>query len=256
VTLTNEQRTKIRETVLARSDVPRVEANRLDFALAVGTSVPTHVRIVEVPDTLIAIHPEWRGDMYFVAGDDVIIVDHSRRIVATLPVGSGSSAMTHEHGSSTAMHLSQDEIRQVQIMLNQKGFNVGEPDGVLGPRTREALTAFQRKQGFQASGQIDQQTMAALGVSGASGQQRNGAQPSTTGQTERSGTGMNQPNAAGQPGTQGSAASKGSAGQSQKPTANEGHGQTSTTGQGNPPAQQPAAPNAAGNSSMPQRQTR
>src|SRR5437588_93520 len=104
VTLTNEQRTRIRETVLARSDVPRVD--RVDFALVVGTSVPSYVHVVEVPDTLIVIHPEWRGDMYFVAGDDVIIVDHTRHIVATLPVGSGtqSSTTVNERGSSTAMH--------------------------------------------------------------------------------------------------------------------------------------------------------
>jgi hypothetical protein len=183
VTLTNEQRTKIRETVLARSDVPRLDANRIDFAMIVGTKVPTYVRVVEVPDTLIEIHPQWRGDMYFVTEDEIVIVDHSHQIVALLPVGSGarSSAMVNERGSSGAMHLSRDEIRQVQIMLNQKGFNVGEPDGILGTRTRQALIEFQRNQGFQASGQIDQQTVAALGVSATTGRQGNQAQPSTTG---------------------------------------------------------------------------
>jgi len=134
VTLTNEQRTRIRGTVLARSDFPRVDRNRLDFALVVGTVVPTHVRVVEVPETLVVIHPEWRGYEYFVVEDDVIIVDHSRRIIATLPVGTQSSAIVRERGSSTAMHLSREEIRQVQIMLNQKGFNVGEPDGICGQK--------------------------------------------------------------------------------------------------------------------------
>ena len=38
--------------------------------------------------------------------------------------------------------LSPDEIRQVQIVLNQRGFNIGDPDGVLGPRTRQALIQF------------------------------------------------------------------------------------------------------------------
>jgi peptidoglycan hydrolase-like protein with peptidoglycan-binding domain len=261
VTLTNEQRMRIRETVLARSDVPRVDANRVDFALVAGTTVPTYVRVVEVPDTLIMIHPDWRGDMYFVTGDEVIIVDHSRRIVATLLLDSGTcSSMVNERGSTT-MHLSRDEIRQVQIVLNQQGFNVGEPDGILGARTREALIAFQRKRGFQASGQIDQQTVAALGVTGATGHQGNQAQPSTADQTGQSGAGMNQPSvrqgtATGQPSTQGSAATHGSAGQNQNWTTTQDRGATSTTGQGNPPAQQPAAPNAGGSSSMLQRQSR
>ena len=233
VTLTNEQRTRIRGTVLARSDFPRVDRNRLDFALVVGTVVPTHVRVVEVPETLVVIHPEWRGYEYFVVEDDVIIVDHSRRIIATLPVGTQSSAIVRERGSSTAMHLSREEIRQVQIMLNQKGFNVGEPDGIFGQQTRMALLEFQRSQGLQVSAQIDQQTMAALHASGTTGQQGNQSQRSTTGQAGQPGTGMNQPGAA-----------------------NQGRGQTSTTGQGNPPAQQPAAPNAAPSSSMPRRQPR
>ena len=55
------------------------------------------------------------------------------------------------------------------MVLNQKGFNVGKPDGVLGPRTRNALISFQRQQGLEASGKIDQPTIAALGLSNGSG---------------------------------------------------------------------------------------
>jgi hypothetical protein len=44
--LTAEQRTKIRETVLSRNNVPRV--NRVDFAMNVGTVVADSIRIVEV----------------------------------------------------------------------------------------------------------------------------------------------------------------------------------------------------------------
>ena len=50
---------------------------------------------------------------------------------------------------------------------------MGEPDGKLGPRTRQALIEFQWQQGFQATGQIDTQTDAALGVSNLSGQRGN-----------------------------------------------------------------------------------
>jgi uncharacterized protein DUF1236 len=84
--LTAEQRTKIRETVLSRNNVPRV--NRVDFAMNVGTVVPDSVRIVEVPPALVEIDPAWRGDDYFVVRDEIVIVDQGRRIVATVPVGS------------------------------------------------------------------------------------------------------------------------------------------------------------------------
>jgi hypothetical protein len=59
----------------------------------VGTAIPTHVHIVEVPPTLIEIHPEWRGYRYFVVDEDIIIVDRSREIVAVLPAGPSQAAV-------------------------------------------------------------------------------------------------------------------------------------------------------------------
>jgi hypothetical protein len=84
VTLTTEQRTKIRETVLVGGNAPR--ASNVNFSLNVGTSVPTSVRVVEVPPTLIEIYPEWRGHLYFVVGDEIIIVDRNHRIIAVIEV--------------------------------------------------------------------------------------------------------------------------------------------------------------------------
>jgi hypothetical protein len=48
--------------------------------------VPTSVRVVEVAPTLVEIHPEWRGHMYFVVGDEIIIVDRNHRIVAVITI--------------------------------------------------------------------------------------------------------------------------------------------------------------------------
>jgi hypothetical protein len=70
--------------VLTGSNVPRV--NNVNFALSVGTTVPTRVRVVAVPSPLIEIYPQWRGHMYFVVGDQIIIVDRSHRIVAVISV--------------------------------------------------------------------------------------------------------------------------------------------------------------------------
>jgi peptidoglycan hydrolase-like protein with peptidoglycan-binding domain len=229
--LSAEQRTKIRQTVLASTDVPRVD--NVNFSISVGTTVPSGVRVVEVPESLIEIYPEWRGDLYFVVRADIIIVDHDHRIVAVVPTGSSSAQFSPGSQVSTtgagSLSLSREEIRQLQVALNEKGFNAGEPDGVLGSRTRQALIEFQQRQGFQARGQIDHQTMAALGLSNVGGRQGNagagqqgsqgGDQPATTGQGM-----MQQP-----PANQGAGATQqGSAGQS------------STTGQGQGIQQQPA----------------
>ena len=81
-TLTTEQRTTIRNTVVSKG--PR--ATNVNFSVSVGTTVPTSVRVVAVPSTLIEIYPEWRGHMYFVVNDEIIIVDSNHRIIAVLPV--------------------------------------------------------------------------------------------------------------------------------------------------------------------------
>jgi hypothetical protein len=85
VNLTTEQRTKIRETVLTGSNAPRV--SNVTFAVNVGTVIPRTVKVVEVPQPLIEIHPEWRGFRYFVYNDEIIVVEpDSFRIVAVVVV--------------------------------------------------------------------------------------------------------------------------------------------------------------------------
>src|SRR5262249_54489034 len=82
VSLTTEQRTTIRNTVLTKS-APRVE--RLNFDIRVGTAVPRTVRVAPVPTTLVEIHPAWRGYMYFVHADEIIVVEpNTLHIVAVL----------------------------------------------------------------------------------------------------------------------------------------------------------------------------
>ena len=67
------------------ASAPRV--SDVNFSLNVGTVVPRTVRIVEVPPTLVRIYPQWRGHMYFVVGDQIIIVERSTlRIVAVITV--------------------------------------------------------------------------------------------------------------------------------------------------------------------------
>ena len=84
VNLTTEQRTEIRQTVLT-SSAPR--ATNINFALNVGTVVPSSVRVVEVPATIVKIHPQWRGFRYFVVNDEIVIVEpRTLKIVAVLEV--------------------------------------------------------------------------------------------------------------------------------------------------------------------------
>ena len=74
VQLNDEQRTRIRETVIDARGAPRI--NHVDFNVAVGTVIPrTGVRIVPVPATLVSIEPAWRGLRYFVYQQELVLID-------------------------------------------------------------------------------------------------------------------------------------------------------------------------------------
>ncbi len=60
--------------------------------------------------------------------------------------------------------LSRDTVLQLQQKLLANGVDPGEPDGILGPVTRNALRQFQLQQGLVADGFPDSSTFASLGV--------------------------------------------------------------------------------------------
>jgi hypothetical protein len=85
VSFTTEQRTKIRETVFKGSNAPRM--SKVDFSIREGTVIPRTVRVVDVPDVIVEIHPEWRGYKYFIVDNELIIVEaDTLRIVAVIDV--------------------------------------------------------------------------------------------------------------------------------------------------------------------------
>ena len=52
--------------------------------------------------------------------------------------------------------------RDAQERLNGLGYDVGAPDGAIGPRTARALRAFQKDQGIAQTGRLDTATQGAL----------------------------------------------------------------------------------------------
>ena len=55
-------------------------------------------------------------------------------------------------------------IADVQAILQEEGYYKGEVDGLLGPLTREALTAYQSDHGLYATATIDEPTLASLNL--------------------------------------------------------------------------------------------
>lgn len=64
----------------------------------------------------------------------------------------------------------EDTVRHAQQALERAGYEIGTPDGQMGPRTVAAIKRFQTDRYLSVSGQLDETTLAALGVaSGNSG---------------------------------------------------------------------------------------
>ena len=69
-------------------------------------------------------------------------------------------------------------VRQVQEQLSASGHEPGPIDGLWGPRTRAGVMDFQRSNGIEATGQIDQETLVSLGVQADDSTSLGGTRPS------------------------------------------------------------------------------
>lgn len=56
-----------------------------------------------------------------------------------------------------------DIIKRVQVALNKLGFDTGNPDGLIGPKTHDAIRAFETATGMSESGDVNPRLLAVLG---------------------------------------------------------------------------------------------
>lgn len=61
--------------------------------------------------------------------------------------------------------LTSAQTKTVQTKLKQWGYYKGSVDGIYGPKTKEAVKYFQRKNGLAVDGIVGKKTAAALGIS-------------------------------------------------------------------------------------------
>jgi len=57
-----------------------------------------------------------------------------------------------------------NKIRAVQAKLNEEGFDPGPADGLMGPKTKAAIKAFQSSKGIPIDGKISDSLLKALGT--------------------------------------------------------------------------------------------
>lgn len=126
---------------------------------------------------------------------------------------SGQSMESPGAKSEMSGQWSTDDIKKVQQALKEKGHDPGATDGVMGPSTQQALRAFQQSSGLKATGTLDAETAAALGVSSGSKSSPSGG----SGQGSSGASGRSSSGESGQGSGSGSRSSSGSSGGSSAP---------------------------------------
>jgi peptidoglycan hydrolase-like protein with peptidoglycan-binding domain len=111
-----------------------------------------------------------------------------------------TAKMSQSTADTSAQASEPSFLRSVQQALNDKGYNAGTVDGVVGPNTTSAIRKFQTDSGLQATGKLDPATTAALGIS-------RPYESSTTGSSDMSSS-TNQASTAPTPGNQGFASNR------------------------------------------------
>lgn len=53
-------------------------------------------------------------------------------------------------------------VRNIQLILQKNGYDAGTADGVMGNKTRDAISAFQKANGMKPTGEVDQKLVEAL----------------------------------------------------------------------------------------------
>lgn len=82
---------------------------------------------------------------------------------ALIPLGAvAADEPAAEQASSTGRYT--EFTKRVQQKLNEQGFDAGPVNGEFWTKTQAALAQFQLSQTLPASGQLDDATLAALGV--------------------------------------------------------------------------------------------
>ena len=84
VQINEQQRSRIRDVIVSRRNIPRV--SNIDVDLRVGTVVPRSVRFVSVPEEIVRIYPRFRRDRVVIIRDEIVIIDPvTYEIVAVFP---------------------------------------------------------------------------------------------------------------------------------------------------------------------------
>lgn len=75
---------------------------------------------------------------------------------------SASNANAGDMTGSIEKPAARNDVAQAQAALIKLGYNPGSSDGLMGPRTREAIAAYQRSAGLEETGNVNAATLKSL----------------------------------------------------------------------------------------------
>jgi peptidoglycan hydrolase-like protein with peptidoglycan-binding domain len=132
---------------------------------------------------------------------------------------SQSGPQQAQGGHQQAQAQSPELVKQAQQALNEKGLNPGPVDGQWGPQTQQAVKAYQQQNQIQATGQLDRETLASLGIGQSASAGGSSREPGSS-----AGSSSGRANGASASGSSGSSAPASSTAQPQKDPAGASNG--------------------------------
>jgi Protein of unknown function (DUF1236) len=130
--LSEEQRTNVHGTILKERNVNR--ATNVNFTIDVGTRVPRHVHLAPLPNSVISIVPHYRNYRYFVAGEEICIVEPTTYEIVEVIRAPGRTIARVENRGAARLALTDNER---MIILQEVGASGGSTLG-LGALTEGA----------------------------------------------------------------------------------------------------------------------
>ena len=87
--------------------------------------------------------------------------------------------------AADAIYVDGNMVKKAQRVLNKQGFRTGV-DGIMGPRTQAAIRGFQKARNLEPNGQLNRQTLVALGLQESASAGTTDPEPQYSAQTIRS----------------------------------------------------------------------
>lgn len=124
-----------------------------------GGSLPSGPGVEQIEAALL-LPGGYDGPAFLVYENYERILDWNRSILYALAVGvladrvEGAGPLV-ARPSPVEQRLTREEVTEIQTHLARLGFDVGAPDGRVGPQTRGAIRAYQSSRGFPADALAD-----------------------------------------------------------------------------------------------------